>query len=220
MMKIIGGVLLFFLIVSFVLYGFTPGNTWILFVVFVLVAMAIVPHKVKGLLTLVILLLIAWFVFGGASRFLEGMGKRIPSAVADAAKNNIDNNAQGTLPGQLNQVTQTSQRLDQNNLNACLRVKAADAMKSNPGLSQNEAPCLTETGVAFEMCMKKNVFNGTVPGEVQDCEPGVLTKLGNLALGTVYVGAKSALGGVCSVENFANAHVPGVKIPTPTVCTN
>src|SRR5271170_4825397 len=101
-MKIIGGVLLFFLIVSWVIYGFSPGNTWILFVVFVLIAMAVVPTKVKGLFVLVFLLLVAWFVFGGAGRFLEGIGNRIPGAVKDTARNNIDKSAQGTVPGLLN----------------------------------------------------------------------------------------------------------------------
>jgi hypothetical protein len=176
--------------------------------------MAIVPTKVKGLFVLVFLLLVAWFVFGGAGHFLEGIGNRIPGAVKDAAKNNIDNSAQGTVPGLLNQVTQTAQKLDQNDLNACLRVKAADAMKSNPGLSSKEAPCLTQTGVAFEMCMKNNVFNGSVPGEVQDCEPSGIAKAGHLALGTAYVGAKQAFGGICSATKFFNSHVPGVNLPT------
>jgi hypothetical protein len=217
-MKIIGFVLFLFLLISFVLQGFQPGYSWILFIVFVAVAMMFVSPKVKGLLTLVILLLIAWFLFGGASGFLQGIGNKIPGAVKDAARNNIDNNAQGTVPGLMGQVTQQSTNMDQNNLNACLRVKAAAAIKNNPGLgvsvSKSEQPCLTMTGTAFEACMAKNVFNGNVPGEVQDCEPGMLTKLGNLALATAYVGAKGAVGGACSASNFFNTHVPGVKLPT------
>jgi energy-coupling factor transporter transmembrane protein EcfT len=213
-MKIIGAVLLFFLIVSWIIYGFSPGHTWILFVVFVLIAMAVVPTKIKGLFALVILLLIAWFVFGGAGRSLEGIGNKIPAAVKDAAQKNIDNNAQGTVPGLLNQVTQAAQRLDQNDLNACLRVKAADAMKSNTGLSSKEAPCLSQTGVAFQICMKNNVFNGSVPGEVEDCEPSGIVKAGHLALATAYVAAKQAFGGICSATKFANSHVPGVSLPT------
>jgi len=217
-MKIIGFVLFLFLVISFVLYGFTPGNTWILFVVFIVIAMIVVPPKIKGLLTLVILLLIAWFVFGGASGFLEGIGNRIPGAIKDAAKKNIDNNAQRTVPGLENQVVQVSQQLDQNDINACLRVMAADAIRNNPGLgvsvSKNEAPCLTQTGVAFEICMKNNVFNGNVPGDVKDCEPRGIVKAGHLALATAYVGAKTAVGGVCSASKFVNSRVPAVKLPT------
>jgi hypothetical protein len=215
-MKIIGFVLLFFLVISFVIYGFTPGNTWILFVVFVVLAMMFAPPKIKGLLTLIILLLIAWFVFGGASGFLEGIGNRIPAAIKDAAKKNIDNNAQGTVPGLLNQVTQVALQLDQNDMNACLRVKAAAAIPSNPslGIGQKVQACDAQPPAAFKMCMKNNVFNGTVPGDVEDCEPSGIVKAGHLALATAYVGAKSAVGGVCSASKLVNAHVPGVKLPT------
>ena len=183
--------------------------------------MFVIPGKKSAtpVLWLVILLLIVWFVFFGASDFLKShIGDKIPGAVKDAAQKNIDNAAQGTVPGLMGQVTQKSTALDQNDLNACLRGKVADAIKNNPGLgvsvSKSEQPCLTMTGTAFEACMAKNVFNGNVPGEVQDCEPGALTKLGNLALATAYVGAKTAVGGACSASNFFNAHVPGVKLPT------
>ena len=118
----------------------------------------------------------------------------------------------------MGQVVQKSTNLDQNNLNACLRGKAAKAIEDNPGLgvsvSKSEKPCLTMTGTALETCMATHVFNGSVPGEVQDCEPGMFTKLGNLTLATAYVGAKTAVGGACSASNFVNTHVPGVKLPT------
>jgi hypothetical protein len=215
-MKIIGGVLLFFLIVSWLIYGFSPGNTWMLFVVFVFIAMAVVPTKIKGLFALVFLLLVAWFVFGGAGHFLEGVGNRIPSAVRDVAKKNVDNSAQSTLPGLLNQVTQAAQQLDQNDLNACLRVKAADAIPSNPslGIGQKVQACDAQAPADFKACMKKNVFNGNVSGEVEDCEPSGIAKAGHLALATAYVGAKQAFGGICSATKFVNSHVPGVSLPT------
>ena len=219
--KALALVVAFFLWVSWSISAFSTGNFWPLLALFIVIAMFVVPGKKSAtpVLLLVILLLIAWFVFGGASDFLKShIGDKIPGAVKDAAQKNIDNNAQGTLPGLMGQVTQQSTNMDQNNLNACLRVKAAKAIKDNPGLGvsipKSEQPCLTMTGTAFEACMAKNVFNGNVPGEVQDCEPGMLTKLGNLALATAYVGAKTAVGGVCSASNFVNTHVPGVKLPT------
>jgi hypothetical protein len=217
--KALALVVAFFLFVSWTISAFATGNFVPLLVLCILIAMFVVPRKIKGLLTLVILLLIGWFVFFGASDFLKShIGDKIPGAVKDAAQKNIDNNAQGTLPGLMGQVTQKSTDLDQKDLNACLRVKVANAIKDNPGLgvsaSKSEQPCLTMTGTAFETCMATNVFNGNVPGEVQDCEPGMLTKLGNLTLATAYVGAKTAVGGACSASNFVNTHVPGVKLPT------
>jgi hypothetical protein len=207
----------FFLFISFGIYGLSTGNPWILFGLLVLIALAIVPTKIKGLIVLVILLLVVWFSFFGAGDSLKrNVGDKLSDSVKQAAKQNIDNKAQNTVPGLANQISQQSRQLDQKDLNACLRVKAADAMRDNPGLkiSEKEAPCLTQTGVAFEECMRKNVFNGNVPGEVEDCEPSGLDKLGNLALSTAYVGAKSAVGGACSATKFVNAHVPGVNLPT------
>jgi energy-coupling factor transporter transmembrane protein EcfT len=187
--KALALVVAFFLFFSWSISAFSTGNFWPLLALFIVIAMFVIPGKKSAtpVLLLVILLLIGWFVFFGAS---DLMG----------------------------QVTQKSTGMDQNDLNACLRVKAADAIKNNPGLgvsvSKSEQPCLTMTGTAFEACMAKNVFNGNVPGDVKDCEPGMLTKLGDLALATAYVGAKTAVGGACSASTFFNTHVPGVKLPT------
>jgi hypothetical protein len=219
--KALALVVAFFLFISWGISAFATGNFWLLLPLFIIIAMFVIPGKKTAtpVLLLVILLLIGWFVFGGASDFLKShIGDKIPDPVKDAARKNIDNNAQGTLPGLMNQVVQKSTDLDQKDLNACLRVKVANAIKDNPGLgvsaSKSEQPCLTMTGTAFETCMATNVFNGNVPGQVQDCEPGMLTKLGDLALATAYVGAKTTVGGVCSASNFVNTHVPGVKLPT------
>jgi hypothetical protein len=209
------------ILLSIFVTGFTPGNTGILLVFFIVIAMCVVPHSVKGLFPLVVLLLIAWFLYFGASNYLEGLGRKIPNAVKDAARKNLDNAAQGTAPGLLNQLTQKSQDLDQNTVNECLMDKAAEAMKSNPnlGIGQKVANCRAQVGAAFETCMKNNVFNGNVPGEVQDCDPGEATKWGHLLLATLYVGVKQATGGVCAAEGLANTHIPRVHLPPLPFCT-
>lgn len=219
--KALALIVAFFLFISWTISALSTGNFWPLLGLCIVIAMFVIPGKksTTPVLLLVILLLIGWFVFFGASDFLKShIGDKIPDPVKEAARKNIDNNAQSTLPGLMNQVVQKSTDLDQKDINACLRVKAANAIKDNPGLgvsvSKSEQPCQTMTGTAFETCMANNVFNGNVPGDVKDCEPGGFTKWGDLALATAYVGAKTAVGGACSASNFLNTHVPGVKLPT------
>lgn len=203
----------FFIGVCILFWGFTPGHTWVYFLLFPIIG-AIIVGKVTGsrqLSLLAFLLIFGWYFwkYETMDNALQWVGRQFPQKVTKRATQGAENYFKGKVPGvDTNKAVQISSRLDQNDVNSCLRGVVTSYSKTEPSLAKNSVMCAGMTGKDFQACMEKNVFDGSVAnadmdaarcfGSSESAGPVLSQKDDNLKLGAVGMA-------ICKAKELVNS---------------
>jgi hypothetical protein len=198
----------FFLGVCILMWAFQPGHTWVYFVIFAFIGTGLVYWATKShkLWLLALLLILALYLWKSSSidDSIQSVGRSFPQKAVRRGTQGAEKYFKSKEPyAAIRKAVETGTKIDQNDINQCLRDVVTDHAKTDPTLVPNGVTCAKMTGKEFQTCMENHVFTADAEqsavidaaqcsGASSSAPPTLARKIGNLGEGAAVTAACAA----------------------------